>query len=229
MAEAATYKPIVDKAREFIAYFTEQVEEIWGKEIKNKDKIGWALYGKPTRNHLVFAIRSVFAIGSGLPVSYELHTPIGTIFMKCHWWHCDGYTDELLARLMKRFGLVEIRPYFEYVNGNGEGALYYVPLDLKQPSLEFPLPIASFMDQPQIAYEPRMNVVFRKHGGWLADDYARMKIGDFDQESRASINEAQMLFAEYCAWQDEVSKFDDTIPFSEKTTKAFRVELGFDG
>jgi hypothetical protein len=199
-AKVAEYKPIVDKAKEFIDFFADVFAEIKKIENLKRRTLEASFNGLTTRNHLIYIKGRL------------LYTPLGKIDIPYHT--CAGCSSikgvrQLHERLVERFGLIEIRPELDDYPG-----MYYVPLDPKQPSLDLPELIVS--GDLDVIFKPRMDAVFRRDCNELYDDYVTLRLGGWAHSIHLNLDD---IFDEYHAWRCEVSLIDDSIPFENSVSE----------
>jgi hypothetical protein len=213
-----TYRPIIDKAKEFIDFFIVKYEEIWVTKI-DRTRLEVDPAFTPTRNHLAYGIEDKFL----------LYTPLGVIELPGGGWVDKIRLEKLNKQLTERFGLIEIRPNFEYdddYDGDEDGdwdvsysickyALYGIPIDSQQ---GFPLPPVLDDSDILIAYQPRMDAVFRLDDYTLSRAYYKLRMGYRTQWNTGHMSDETftMLSGEYNKWKDEMIKVDDTIPIRKQ-------------
>jgi len=201
------FKPIFDKAKEFVEFYISVMEELSDKKLK-RHRLSLFDF-EFTRNHLVYSERG------------QLYTPIGTLNIPSS---CDIITsrerEHLRTRLIEKFSLVVIRPGFSVTFNDGQGGsykypIYYVPLDPSKPSLELPSPLDVVPYDIMRAYQPRMKVVFREYDTTLFNRYIWIRSGiDFGQLPE---EKKPRMRDEFNKWQEEVSKIDDDVPLRKGT------------
>jgi hypothetical protein len=211
-----TYRPIIDKAKEFIDFFIIKYEEICGVKINRRS---WDIsrMSETTRNHLAYTATELW---------FTLYTPLGVISLACVNHVSFENKERLNKCLIEKFGLIEIRPYFEYEDTFvsytassdveddyllSEEAVYYIPTDSQQ---NFTLPPVLNDPDMFIAYRPRMDSVFRQHSVPLQTLYFKLITGcDRWNTSLISNDKMSMIYEQFNMWLEEISKIDDTIPF----------------
>ena len=196
------YKPIIDKAREFIDFFNETLGKLSNNSIVRASLEFDEALTRTTRDRLVYAS----------DYGFFLYTPIGTIVLPGYWILSPNYVDRLNGMLVEKFGMIKVY--------NNHKPLYCVPHDPNQPNLP-PLDANNAADE-----EYRMHEIFRTSNYDTHIQYFKLRMGGYppapSDEGRKEIQ------IEYDNWQEEVSKVDNTIPFSVSTRMELRSELGFD-
>ena len=213
------FKPIFDKAKEFVEFYYSTMEEFYGAKFsRRKIDLFHFCDSAYTRNYLAY---SPFG---------QLFTPIGTIHVTPSYDILNTYDNEQLhARLIEKFNLVDIRPGFTYTfndgrNGNYYHPMYCVPLDPNNPSLELPPPL--FGESTLLAYHLRMKVVFREYESTLFNRYIWIRLGN--DSGQLTEEQLPLMRDEFNKWQEEVSKTEDDVPFSKGTLKLLQREfLGY--
>jgi len=206
------YKPIIDKAQEFIGFYVKIQAEVLGK-VHSCTELN-VRRGLTTRNHLVYS----------WDYGFRLNTPIGVIELPGRVSIRDS--ELLNERLIETFGMIEIMPAYRKENGNCMPATYCIPLDPKQPNLDLPPPSHStdIID----SYQARLSVVYRISEDLLYYSYFKLITG----ENVWRLSGVEKLFCksivdQYEAWREETSTVDDTIPFTDQTAESLRREFGF--
>jgi len=217
-----TYKPITDKAKEFIDFFIVKYKEIYDKQIY-PSQFDFDRDILATRTHLVY----ITELGE-----VQLCTPLGVIKISTRKLSSRKDIERFNKRLIERFGLVEIRPYFEYYNRYINGStplanvMYCVPID-SQPSLNLP-PVLN--ENNRDAYQPRLDSMFRISDRTLSTEYFRIKTGrdspwllDMTEEE---LNNAVEIREEYARWKDEMFGINDEIPPGRKAMEILCAMVG---
>ena len=203
------FKPIFDKAKEFVEFYISVMEELLGEKLeRHKFDLFDIRDTYYTRNHLVYSPPG------------QLFTPIRTLYTPYRGKLNLLDKKQLNARLIEKFSLVDIRPDINVSGGEIlYPLLYCVPLDPKQPGLELPPPLFGYTSM-LTAYEPRMKAVFRRYDTALFNRYVWIRSGfEFGQFHGEQMHRMR---DEFNKWQEEVSKIDDDVPFGKGTIELLR-------
>jgi hypothetical protein len=195
------YKPIIDKAQEFIGFFNEARQKVSKKRftpatLNNFDDGGIT----SSRNHLVYTTK----------YGFNLRTPIGTIALPGLWMLSIEQINQFNGMLIEKFRMIEV--------GSEDYPMYLIPHDPNQPSLQLSLP-------PDADDTLRIRAVLRTNSYDMYVQYCKLRTGK--KLWKLPLETLSVIRAEYMNWQEEVSKIDDTVPFTESTQKKLRSELGF--